>query len=699
MIRAISTAILTLVLTQIASLTGLADPLDTWILRHPLPTQVPLRSVAYGGGQYVAVGDGIIASADGVTWRLSKPGTTNSLASVAYGNGRFVAVGDGGTVLSSTDGLDWEPGISSTGGDFSAIAYGGGRFVAAAQQVNATTLQWEGTVLTSADGVNWVQRQARTSYTISSIGYGNGQFVAVGWDYSGPRDAILTSTDGVNWAESQSGPPPGTQFFPNAVAYGNEEFVAVGQPFSSDQAGSNILVSSNGIQWSQIKGSGDILQAVAYGGGRFVAADENGTILTSTDGLTWAPQRVGDGQGFAGVAYGANQFVAVGPLGSIFTSADGISWNQCQAATEHELSGIAYGNNGFITGGGLATYRPVGKNLILTSLDGAEWGEQEISARLPWSFAVAFGNGRFVVADHEEFTLSISSSTNGVDWVPSAWTIGPYTTDSGPGPTVDAIAYGNGEFVAVAESGDVLTSSDALSWTLQSTGLREPLRGVTYGQGEFVAVSDQGVIVTSPDGTNWTERLSGVVNLNSVAYGNGKFAAVGNAGTVLLSADGANWQRHSTGVPNDLLGTAFARGQFIAVGSAGTILTSSDGANWIRRPSGTPHDLYAAGFGNGHFVVVGQYGTILESGSIIDLALTRKPGTAGFELSVTGPAASSLEIETSTDLISWRNLTKVTLSDSAGTVEIPILDNARMGFYRASSPGSPAPSIWLLRWR
>src|SRR5437016_5650600 len=77
---------------------GRADPLDTWILSSPLP-QIGLSAIAYAQEEFVAVGwpGAIVTSADGVNWvqRQSsiQAGTNSELYGIAYGNGQFVAVG------------------------------------------------------------------------------------------------------------------------------------------------------------------------------------------------------------------------------------------------------------------------------------------------------------------------------------------------------------------------------------------------------------------------------------------------------------------------------------------------------------------------------------------------------------------------------------------------------------------------------
>ena len=62
--------------------------------------------------------------------------------------------------------------------------------------------------------------------------------------------------------------------------------------------------------------------------GLFVAVGVSGTILTSTDGITWNPRTSGTSQLLYSITYSENLglFVRVGYSGTILTSTDGITW-------------------------------------------------------------------------------------------------------------------------------------------------------------------------------------------------------------------------------------------------------------------------------------------------------------------------------------------------------------------------------------
>lgn len=108
---------------------------------------------------------------------------------------------------------------------------------------------------------------------------------------------------------------------------------------------------------------------------------------------------------------------------------------------------------------------------------------------------------------------------------------------------LQAVTYGNGTFVAVGESGTILTSGDGRRWAKQSSGTDKALYAATYGNGTFVVVvGANGTILTSRDGKAWARREAGTSEfLTAATYGNGTFVAVGDYGTVLTSRDGRVW--------------------------------------------------------------------------------------------------------------------------------------------------------------
>jgi len=133
-------------------------------------------------------------------------------------------------------------------------------------------------------------------------------------------------------------------------------------------------------------------------------------------------------------------------------------------------------------------------------------------------------------------------------------------------------------------------------WTVRSPVPPVPrLEAVTYGNGQFVAVGHGPTILTSAGGANWLQRqgptnLAGDLSQLSIAYGNGQFVAAGwghkeRALVIISSADGVNWVQRLVGPYYETLGAdkysiAYGNGRFVVVAYTGndTGATSEDGA-------------------------------------------------------------------------------------------------------------------------
>ena len=270
---------------------------------------------------------------------------------------------------------------------------------------------------------------------------------------------------------------------------------------------------------------GNTLRGVTYGNGIFVAAGDNGTILTSPDGVEWQSSNPELIDSLNGVTYGNGIFVAVGDNGTILTSPDGVAWKSSNPGIIGSLNGVTYGNGIFMA---------VGDGTILTSPDGVTWTDRNLPVEFYTS--VTYGNGTFVVVGYAQNAEYILTSPDGVTW-PSEY--------RSTGVVARSVTFGNGTFVTVGDTGltpendgAVITSPDGLAWASSIPGIIGSLYGVTYGNGAFVAVGYGGAILTSPDnGVTWISRNSGITGylLRSVTYGNGTFVAVGDNGTILQS--------------------------------------------------------------------------------------------------------------------------------------------------------------------
>lgn len=199
-----------------------------------------------------------------------------------------------------------------------------------------------------------------------------------------------------------------------------------------------------------------------------------------------------------------------------------------------------------------------------------------------------------------------------------------------PGDSVVAVVSGNGQFVAVGENGNIISSPDGTNWTSRQIGTAINFNSIAYGNGLFVAVGldvidsyVHGAIYVSTNAIDWTSVIdpNSIWWLRGVAYGNGTFVAVGVSGGILSSSDGLNWvqSNDSSDCCSDLEGVCYGNGQFVVAQGGGAILVSSNGINnWIEYDPGIFDGFWNIVSGNGLYVASGYYGIISTSTNGID---------------------------------------------------------------------------------
>ena len=237
---------------------------------------------------------------------------------------------------------------------------------------------------------------------------------------------------------------------------------------------------------------------------------------------------------------------------------------------------------------------------------GITWAAASSSEQNTWN-AVAYGNGLYVAL--ADSGTSAMYSSDGINWATSTIPEGNFWDD---------ITYGNGLFVAVAGSGTnrVMTSPDGINWTARSAAEANVWQSVVYNGELFVAVSSNGTnrVMTSPDGITWTARSAAEANSwNSVTYGNGLFVAVALSGTnrVMTSPDGITWTARAEAEANVWLEVEYGNGKFVAVANSGTnrVMTSPDGITWTAASSSEQNSWTDLTYGNGLFVAISYDGT------------------------------------------------------------------------------------------
>jgi hypothetical protein len=287
------------------------------------------------------------------SWIGRPSGTTEFLKAAAFGGGNYVVVGENGVVLTSVDGVTWSGRNSGTSADLSGVVYGGGQFVA---------VGGGGRVLTSADGSLWTPRSSGTPTLLSSIAYGAGRYVAVGGG-----GVILSSIDGNAWSPVN----PLTSQFLERVAFAAGQFIAVG-------GSGEIWRSADGLAWvSGNSPSGVVLTGIAHFAGKYFVSGQSGTLLSSVDAATWSFENSGSLSGIRGMATDGTQVIAVGEGGTIRKSSDGASWAALSSGVAVILDDAIYANGQFLAIG--EPNLNVGTILAAQRDPGVSWAAENVT--------------------------------------------------------------------------------------------------------------------------------------------------------------------------------------------------------------------------------------------------------------------------------------------------------------------------------
>jgi hypothetical protein len=632
---------------------GRAQVEDRWIRRDPV--NVNLNGVAYGLNRFLAVGDfGYwFTSPNGQTWTTRAPITDGNLEAVHFAHGHFVAVGDG--IYTSGNGVSWEKAALAYSRLFlsDVAADDAGNWLAVGRVIEANGSLGSGITFTSPDGVNWTR--ASLLGAPAKIAFGVGQWFGAGtagsegqefgeqllqwrdlnndpgspaeWGWSPfflddfellqPKGALIrflngrfvlagknvedeepteahhvyTSTDGVNWPKgtvSNQGLPENgfsqPRFsFMRDLAYGDGIYVGIAagnQSFNSDYwSRTDMMTSTDGQNWafladrtSLVAASNRALIALAHANGQFVAVGYRGTsplrlnLATTPDGSAWTsrsfnPAALPSGELLRALTTGNGLVLGVSNGGSAVISQDhGISWAWAEiTATQgaRDLYGVASGGDRFVAvGSGGRAHR---------STDGFSWSSVLVPDAF-WLWDIIHDGAQFVAAGQYRDAGNtvqrgiVSRSTDGAIWT---------TVQLDGTSRIEDLAHGNGVYVGVGGL-LVAVSSDAIDWTLVNGAPQ--LSKIAFGGGRFLGVSgDPGhpQFHTSVDGGEWVLIetadeffFTPFFEVESLTHLNGHFAMGTSDMGVLFLDESDRWA--FSGGPDRAAAVAFSEDTYVA---------------------------------------------------------------------------------------------------------------------------------------
>ena len=280
----------------------------------------------------------------------------------------------------------------------SLIAYGDGMFVAIGRRTGFGTATYIAGY--STDGVTWTTVTLPVTGTWTHLVYGNGMFVAV--DSNTDLKLVYSTDRGATW--NQGTYPSG--YSTDLFGYGGGKFIIGGL------SANDTYSSTDCITWTDGGGPSIIMKRLAYGNGMFVGMFYNRetNFGYSYDGKSWETGTMPE-FGCQSIAYGDGMFLAIGGENGAeaLYSADGITWNETSIPISLGQGGragpndgisfkqIAYGSEKFVTLG-------YNSDKVIYSFDGItllahkvpDTGSSSTSDK--WN-SIAYGNGRFVAVN------------------------------------------------------------------------------------------------------------------------------------------------------------------------------------------------------------------------------------------------------------------------------------------------------------
>jgi hypothetical protein len=302
-------------------------------------------------------------------------------------------------------------------------------------------------------------------------------------------------------------------------------------------------------------GTSTNLNAVDYSAEGFVAVGDGGIVCHSEDGTSWQRYYLAPNPNLRSVSHNKGIYCVVGDGGHIYTSLDGVVWTARTSPTSNNLTCVRWLHSRFLAGGENGT--------LLSSLNGVNWEVLDVGLTYP----------------------------------------------------ITALAYGNGVFVAAANTFSHVTSlrfsTDAINWTNDTEDLHV-LYDILHHDGRFIALSIRNQVHFSTNGLDWMKTYrtgNAPYYLTALTRDHGRYIAVGgpfNFGNARIgsSADGLSWQHHPVSINQTgaLRGVAAGSFSVVAVGEGGLILQSSSTFRVL------PHPQIING--ERHWIVHGQPGRI-----------------------------------------------------------------------------------------
>ena len=454
-----------------------------------------------GGGGLVVVSRGGAMGASGTINTDGSAGTVGSSATV-----------DGFTIYGQTGGGGFPGGVLwLIDGNYSFPAFDSGNFIATRGGHPEPS------------GVDWYPPYRKIPI---AGGTGYGQVISDSKNYFEACTRIQfipAAENGYKWMpeDERGGSLPRRDLIELLFANLNQLFTIPDGPFRvalykgglfccaglNSGADTEIMTSPDGRVWTEQSNPGSASSDDALGGcvgdGYFVVVCGNtgvGSVLSSTDGVTWSKVSPTNNQRFQDVAFGDDIFVLVGQAdgtdASIFTATDPAgTWTERSNPKNFNLNGVCYSAD-------LGLWCAVGSAdgsdaYIVTASDPTSTWTERSNPTNDVLQSVAYGNGVFVAGGGNS-TPYIIYSTDGITWTEISTY--PLTTDTVMRVRfIDGVFFAVGTYVSTTVGAVLWSSVDGITWVGHNNPAPQQLRDIAYDGSRFVLPVDinaEGVLIT-----------------------------------------------------------------------------------------------------------------------------------------------------------------------------------------------------------
>lgn len=489
-----------------------------WTLRNPAMTNQPFGQVVWTGNQFLALGDGVLAtSMDGNSWSSSRAPLATFTEAASSGT---VTVAIGSHLVTSSDGAKWDTiSLPQTWCCFSSVAWTGSRFVLSGIFAGIDS------VATSVDGKNW------------SLSFLGGNTAGLPHRFAtGPSSVLLYGSQGIFRSS-----PDGRSWMPCSTAKSSVGVFWTGSQFMSQTDAGGLQTSDSGMTWRDRQDLSDSIQNLSgqpetwfdigsvggksymVGRNAYLSADGEHWAVDSAFLAWWLIQRSSHSVRRLGIEPIHGKQFLLGSAGSIWSGTSTTDWMlRTGTITLQNLRSVAAGQGIWVAVGD--------SGVILRSVDGKFW---------------------------ERSASPTSSVLRKVLWTGKV-------------------------FKAIGDSGVYLSSVDGKQWERSKIGNGLTLLDAVWSDTLKLVIADSCRVLRSTDGIQWTSHklADGAGGLMRIAAGAGRYVVVGIHNMSFSSSNGADWEDNeshaSFGTAQSLLWT----GSVFLVGGEGIVETSLDGLTW-----------------------------------------------------------------------------------------------------------------------